>query len=136
MHPDWITPFDDKGIVLVLHKLGLEPVLAMAGGLDTPHNDWNHFLSISELKMVGIARMLLACPHFAVLLRLRSSLSESKFELVLSLLQESGISYVNMGKYEHLECYDAVIELHEDGSWQWQNARGLPIRNKQASNEE
>lgn len=131
MHPDWITPVDDTAIVLVLHKLGLENVLDLAGGLDTPHNDWNHFLSISEQKMVGIARMLLAAPRFAVMQRLRSSLSESKFELVLSLLQESGITYINLGKFEHLECYDAVIELLDNGTWAWENARAVHLRKGQ-----
>lgn len=122
MNPDWIMPVDDTAIALILKKLGLDHVLEAAGGLDTSHNDWNHFLSISEQKMLGIARLLLAAPRFAIMFRLRSSLSENKFELIMSLLQESGITYVNLGKFEHLECYDAVIELLENGLWVWKSA--------------
>lgn len=128
MHPDWITPVEDSAIVRMLGKLGLEHVLNVAGGLDTAHNDWNHFLSISEQKMLGIARLLLAAPRFAVLLRLRSSLGESKFELILNLLQESGITYIILGKFEHPESVDAVIELLENGTWAWEKASALHLR--------
>lgn len=38
----------------------------------------------------------------------------------MELLNASDITYINLGKYEHLECYDVVIELLEDGAWTWE----------------
>lgn len=129
-HPEWETPPDDASIMPVLAKLGLEHVVTAASGLDTPHNDWNHFLSISEQKMLGIARLLLVQPRFAVLQRLRSSLGESKFELILNILRESNITYIILGKFEHPEYVDVVIELLDNGNWAWEDAHALHIRGR------
>lgn len=135
-HPEWETPPDDASITQILAKLGLENILTVAGGLDTPHNDWNHLLSISEQKMLGIARLFLVSPRFAVLQRLRSSLGESKFELILNLLQESHITYIIFGKFEHPEYVDVVIELLDNGNWAWEDARALHIRGRRPNVEE
>lgn len=127
LSPDTPATTDDQRIQTVLNELGLCHVIEAAEGLDHPHVDWNGFLSIGEQKMLGIARLLLAAPRFAMILRLRSSLSDRRFELVMKLLQESGISYINLGNFEHLECYDVVIELLENGNWVWEDAASLNV---------
>lgn len=118
--PHKIGQIDDQRILTVLQRLCLEHVIEAANGLDQPHTDWNSFISIGEQKLVGVARLLLMEPKFAFLLRLRSVLSDERLADVMRLLRESSITYINLGKYEHLDCYDVVIELLEDGAWTWE----------------
>ena len=66
---------------------------------------------------MNIARLLLVAPKFAYLLRLDSVLSDERVNLVMKLLRESGITYINLGEYTHLEYYDLVFEITKDGSW-------------------
>lgn len=118
--PDRIQEIDDEKIESMLKQLGLCHVINAANGLDREHSEWNSFLSIGEQKLLGIARLLLMSPKFAFLLRLRSVLSDERLASVMALLNASDITYINLGKYEHLDCYDVVIELLEDGAWTWE----------------
>lgn len=124
--PRKIEAISDQQIRALLDKLGLGQIIDAANGLDQEHSEWNTFLSIGEQKLLGIARLLLMAPPFAVLLRLRSVLSDERLALVMELLRASDITFINLGKYEYLECYDVVIELLEDGAWTWEKngARG------------
>lgn len=118
--PHRIADIDESRIKTMLDRLGLCNVIEAANGLDQEHMEWNSFLSIGEQKLLGVARLLLMEPKFAFLLRLRSVLSDERLAEVMQLLRESSITYINLGKYEYLECYDVVIELLEDGAWTWE----------------
>lgn len=120
LDPNKIDKIDEARIRSVLQRLCIEHVIDAANGLDQPHTEWNTFISIGEQKLVGVARLLLMEPKFAFLLRLRSVLSDERLADVMTLLKESSITYINLGKYEHLDCYDVVIELLEDGAWTWE----------------
>ena len=109
----------DEALAALLERLGIQKVMATVGGLDKHHNDWNTLLSIGEQKMLGVARLLLSAPRFAFLLRLHSVLSEERIALVMRLLRESSITYVNLGYPTQPDDYDAVLELLADGSWRW-----------------
>lgn len=117
--PERRDDITDGEILAILGRLGIAGVIELVGGLDQDHTDWNALLSIGEQKLIDIARLLLARPRFAFLLRLRSVLSEERLVVVMQLLRESSISYLNFGKLEYLECHDAVLELFEDGTWHW-----------------
>lgn len=108
----------EDAILSVLGLLGIVGVIETLGGLDQDHTDWNTHLSIGEQKLINVARLLLARPRFAMMLRLRSTLDEDRLTLVMQLLRESSIGFVNFGKLEFVECYDAVLELFDDGTWQ------------------
>ncbi len=120
LDPCKIDSTGDEKIRLLLRRLCMEHIIETAGGLDQAHTEWNTFISIGEQKLVGVARVLLMEPKFAFLLRLRSVLSDERLADVMTLLKESGITYINLGKYEHLDCYDVVVELLEDGAWTWE----------------
>lgn len=120
VNPDRLDEIDATKINVILEKLGLCNVIDAANGLDQEHTEWNSFLSMGEQKLLGVARLLLMAPKFAFLLRLRSVLSDERLASVMELLNASDITYINLGKYEHLECYDVVIELLEDGAWTWE----------------
>ncbi len=114
----------DPAILAVLEQLEMLNVLTIAGGLDTAHQDWNSLLSIGEQKLLEIARLLLAKPRFTYLLRLRSVLSDDHVARVMQALRASGITYINLGKQEYLDCYDRVVELYDDGTWELRETRG------------
>lgn len=121
--PHRIKDIPDEKILEVLKRLCVDHIVNAANGLDQEHSEWNNFVTIGEQKLLGVARVLLMAPKFAFLLRLRSVLSDERLNDVMQMLRESSITYINLGKYEHLECYDVVIELLEDGAWTWERNR-------------
>lgn len=120
VNPDNIANITDSQILAVLEKLDAAHIIEAVDGLDKEHSEWNTRLSMSEQKLVGVARLLLTSPRFAMLLRLRSVLSDERVAQVMRLLKASDITYINLGKYEFIDCYDVVIELLEDGAWTWE----------------
>ncbi|MBK8973491.1 MAG: ABC transporter ATP-binding protein/permease [Hahellaceae bacterium] len=117
--PERQADIHEDEILSLLGRLGIVGVIETLGGLDQDHTDWNSHLSISEQKLINIARLLLARPRFSLMLRLRSTLDEERLTLVMQLLRESSIGFVNFGKLEFVECYDAVLELLDDGTWHY-----------------
>ncbi|CAL1239017.1 ABC transporter ATP-binding protein/permease [Candidatus Methylocalor cossyra] len=118
----------DAEIQETLHVLGLDSVLARAGGLDV-EADWDSLLSIHEQQLVSFARILLARPRFAFLENPSADLDAAKTAEMLQLLRERNISYLTLGRPGHrdrderLESYDAVLHLKPEGQWEWQTLR-------------
>lgn len=112
----------NERIMIDLHALNLEPVLARAGGLDIPH-EWNDMLSLSEQQLLAFARLLLAAPRFAFLERVGHALSREEAAKVLELLTKRSITYLTVGRHgirdddDKLKHYDAVLELMRNGAW-------------------
>jgi putative ATP-binding cassette transporter len=120
----------DERILDAIHALGLENVVARAGGLDIEH-EWDSLLSLHEQRSVSLARILLADPGFAVLHNPFRGLDANSARRMLGILDARGITYVTIGHEGHRvgenppELYDAVLELEADGSWGWKPA-GMP----------
>lgn len=123
------TP-DDASIMAVLEQLGIAHVVASADGLDALHQDWSDTLSVGEEKMLEIARLLLARPCFAFLLRLRSVLSEERMTLVMQTLHQAGITSIYLGKNEFENEYEQYVELFNDGSWMRMDGPGCAISSR------
>ena len=81
---------------------------------------WSSFLSLNEQEELVLARLLLAAPRFALLDRIGAALTPAQVEHVLDTLAKHGVTYLSV---EHedgsLERYNALLELHEGGSWKW-----------------
>jgi len=118
----------DDRIVDTLRALGLEALLAHAGGLDAEH-DWDSLLSVREQQLVSFARILLASPRFAVLYHPGTDLDPEELGRMLKSLADHGITYLTLGRPgrrgrdERLENYDAVLALNGEGGWEWQEIR-------------
>jgi vitamin B12/bleomycin/antimicrobial peptide transport system ATP-binding/permease protein len=101
----------------VLRDLGLDSAVARVGGLEV-EGDWGHSLSLGEQQLLGVARVLLAAPAFAVLHSPGSSLAPEQLARVLALLSAASITYLCFGGTSvGASDYDAVLELHAGGTW-------------------
>jgi putative ATP-binding cassette transporter len=114
----------DGRIMDVIKMLGIESVVARAGGLDTEHN-WDSLLSLREQRFISFARIVLTSPRFAVLYNPFSDLDSATAFRMLGILTENGITYITCGHEgqregeDRIECYDGVLGLASDGGWKW-----------------
>jgi len=109
----------DAQVLTVLRELQLEKVITRAGGLDV-ERDWNNILSLDEQQMLVLARLLLAAPRFALLDRIGTALTPPQVEQVLDTLTRNAITCLSVDHGEsRLDRYNAVLDLHEGGSWEW-----------------
>jgi putative ATP-binding cassette transporter len=114
----------DEEIARVTGIFDLDPVLARVGGLDV-EADWSSALSLGEQQLVAVARLVLAAPPFAFLERPYTTLTPDESTRVLDELTQCGTTYVTFTDREiERDHYDAVLELHPDGSWDWKSVRG------------
>jgi putative ATP-binding cassette transporter len=112
---------DDERILEVLASLGLEAVVARAGGLDV-ERDWDDLLALGEQQRVVIARLVLAQPRYGVLHRIDTTLSPEQVSRTLRLLAAAQVTAVVFGDGDLDGLYDAVLDLHADGSWTFEPA--------------
>jgi putative ATP-binding cassette transporter len=99
--------------------VGLDSILAGAGGLDTEH-DWSAILSLGEQQLLALTRLILARPAFAMLDRVNAALKPAQVRQALRRLDENSITYITLAEdAESLELYDAVLEIDADGAWSW-----------------
>ena len=109
----------DDTVAKVLSLLRLDRVLEETGGLDV-ERDWTNATGVTEQALILVARVLLAKPQFVFLDRMSVALDATRAHDVLSLLEQSGITYVVIGKPDDpLDNFDAVLDLAADGSWTW-----------------
>jgi len=114
---------DDAHLPAILLALGLHQVVDRLGGIDA-EKDWNTALSLPELQLVAIAAALCAEPRMVFFNRAITALSREQTKLVFRLLADHAIGYLVIGKIEkHLESYDMILELFEDGHWTWTQAK-------------
>ena len=112
----------DERILEVLASLGLEAVVDRVGGLDV-ERDWDDLLALGEQQRVVIARLVFAQPRFAVLHRIDTTLSPEQVSRTLRLLAAASITAIVFGDRDDLDgLYDAVLDLHADGSWRFEPA--------------
>ena len=110
--------FTDDQLIDVLGKVGLERMVARVGGLDREH-DWPNALSPEEVRLLAIARVLLAAPRFVFLDRMDGDLTSDQIDHVYELFTQSGISYLTVGEHARLDAHhDITLSLRGDGSWQ------------------
>lgn len=80
--------------------------------------DWRAVLSAEEQQLVGVARLLLAAPRFAILGPLAPSLGVGQATRVLAALAERGVGYVVLGdRALGRALVDAVVDIGADGTW-------------------
>jgi vitamin B12/bleomycin/antimicrobial peptide transport system ATP-binding/permease protein len=110
----------DERVVEVLASLGLEAVVDRVGGLDV-ERDWDDLLALGEQQRVVIARLVLAQPRFGVLHRIDTTLSPEQVSRTLRLLAAASITAIVFGDGDGIDgLYDAVLDLHADGSWRFE----------------
>jgi putative ATP-binding cassette transporter len=108
----------------VLHELGLDRTLKRLGGLDV-EGDFGHLLSLSEQQLLAVAHVALEKPAFTLLLNPGATLAPEQLARVLRLLSKAGIAYLAVGGADaSRSAYDAVLELHANGTWSLRGISG------------
>ncbi len=109
----------DAQINALLNDLGLDELLARAGGLDA-ERDWGAFLSLGEQQLLSFTHVLLVKPRFVLLDRVSAALSADQVRKILTMLSKKSIAYVSIGELNGSEdLYDAILEIGERGDWTW-----------------
>jgi putative ATP-binding cassette transporter len=109
----------DAQLFGALGKAGLSAAVERIGGLDV-ERDWSSALSRGEQHLVGIARVLLARPRFALLEQITEALGPEQVEQIYHAFSEASITYITLGENEQFQAYhNGVLELFDDGRWQY-----------------
>jgi putative ATP-binding cassette transporter len=118
----------DDQITATLGDMGLDYVVADAGGLDS-ERDWPATLSLREQQLLALTRLILARPAFAMLDRVNVVLDPAQFRHALQRLDENSITYVALAESAELvELYDAVLEIDAGGAWSWRRTKEADAR--------
>ncbi len=117
------SSLSDDRILATLRALNLEPVLAPVGGLDAEQR-WESVLSLGEQQLVALAHILLASPRFVFLDRAGTTLGRGQLRRVMDLLAGNSVAVLAVGEAEEAPgYYTTVLELVQDGGWQWKALR-------------
>ncbi|AVA26363.1 MULTISPECIES: SbmA/BacA-like family transporter [unclassified Rhizobium] len=113
----------DEQILSLLKRLGFAPVLE-TDDLDK-EDDWSTRLSPRDQQIVAIAGVLIAAPSHVFFENADVIFGHDQLRDILALLAERKIACVNLAEADtQREAYDAVLECHADGSWNWIDQRG------------
>ncbi len=114
---DPARPVPDDRIWETLRRVSVDDAVRRVGGLDSTH-DWRDLLSLEEQLLVGVARLLVAAPQFAVLAPLAPSLGAERAAHILAALTERGVGYIVLGDRElSRDLFDAIVDISADGTW-------------------
>lgn len=109
----------------VLRTLQIDSLPTRFGGFDMRQH-WENKIPLDTQQLLVVSRLLLASPRFVMLDRPSTTLNQDQIEMVLTLLSERDITYVTFeaaGRSLNLHYYDALLELSDDGSWEWKTIK-------------
>jgi putative ATP-binding cassette transporter len=116
----------DDRILPLLRDLGLDQVVALAGGLDA-EQDWATSLSLRDQQLLVFAHALLLAPRVVFLDRVGTGLDSGQVRRLLQMLSQNSIGYIANGEdLRSPDLYDAFLEYAGDGSWRWIDRAALP----------
>jgi len=118
----------EEQIMETLAAMKIETMVNGFGGLDQRQH-WENILPLDQQQMLVLARVLLSQPRFVFLDRPSSTLGPERVDLILGLLKERSIPYVTFEGDEsslNMDRYDAVLELKEEGAWDYK-----PVKSRQ-----
>jgi putative ATP-binding cassette transporter len=116
----------DEDIRGVLTTLGMEDLVASTRGLDA-EEDWSDVLSLRKQQLLSVARVVLTRPRFVYLDHPGRTLDAERISAALQALCACRTTCVTIvspeEEAEHLEHFDALLEIGEAGRWSWRPIR-------------
>jgi vitamin B12/bleomycin/antimicrobial peptide transport system ATP-binding/permease protein len=107
----------DDVVWAALRAVDAADAVERVGGLDV-ERDWDDTLSVEEQRRVGLARLLLVSPRFAVIARLGEALGTDGVGPFLDTLVKRGMGCVAIAdSVLRPEDFDSVLEINADGTW-------------------
>jgi putative ATP-binding cassette transporter len=111
----------EEQILETLRRLKIETLVTRFGGLDQRQH-WENILPLDDQQILVLARALLSNPAFVFLDRPSTTLGPERVGWVLDILKEHSITHVTFEGDESpvtLDRYDAVLEIKEEGAWEF-----------------
>ncbi len=111
----------EEQILETLRMLKIETVVKGFGGLDQRQH-WENILPLDDQQLLVLSRVLLANPAFVFLDRPSTTLGPERVDWILNMFRERSITYVTFESDEsslNPDRYDAVLELKEEGAWDY-----------------
>ena len=111
----------EEQIMETLAALKIDTMVKGFGGLDQRQH-WENILPLDQQQMLVVARVLLSQPRFVFLDRPSSALGAERVDWILDLLKERSITYLTFESDEsgvNTDRYDAVLDLKEQGAWDY-----------------
>jgi len=118
----------EEQIMEMLAALKIDTMVKGFGGLDQRQH-WENILPLDQQQMLVLARVLLSQPRFVFLDRPSTTFDPERVDWILGLLGERSITYVTFEGDEsslNPDRYDAVLELKEEGAWDYK-----PVKSRQ-----
>jgi vitamin B12/bleomycin/antimicrobial peptide transport system ATP-binding/permease protein len=107
----------DRRVIEALGQWGLDAILARTNGLHT-EQDWESLLSLGEQQLLTCVHVYLTQPQFVILDRPTTALGVERTREVLNRFSAASIGYIKLGHAKgQLDLYDAIVDIHADGSW-------------------
>ena len=120
-HNEGEVDVDDARIAAVLRLVGIEEMVARAGGL-VAERDWDEVLTLADQQRLAFARVLLAAPRIALLEGPGTLLGTDAAAHLIELLQERSITVVTFASDEALAAHhDQRLVLEAGGLWSAQS---------------
>jgi putative ATP-binding cassette transporter len=122
----------EEQILETLRTLKIETLVTRFGGLDQRQH-WENILPLDDQQILVLARALLSNPAFVFLDRPSTTLGPERVDWVLDVLNQHSITYVTFENGESLATlgrYDAVLEIKEEGAWEFK-----PVGSRQMAEE-
>ena len=122
----------EEHILEILRMLKIETMVNAFGGLDQRQH-WENILPLDQQQILVAARILLAKPGFVFLDRPGTTLGPTRVDWILDMLSERSITYVTFENDESTvnpDRYDAVLELREQGAWDYK-----PVKSRRMAEE-
>jgi len=111
----------EERILETLRMLKIETVVKGFGGLDQRQH-WENILPLDDQQLLVMGRVLLANPAFVFLDRPSTTLGSERVDWILNMFSERSITYATFESGEsslNPDRYDAVLELKEEGAWEY-----------------
>lgn len=117
VYPIKETEIDDKELLRYVNLVGLQPVLQRVKNLSAKAN-WGAILSGGEQQRIGIVRILVNHPLFAILDESTSAVSVDDEKSLYLALQSEGITLITISQRTYLtEIHDFTVDIKE-GNYQ------------------
>jgi len=122
VYPFSTTDRGDSELHAVIHRLGLEHVLERVGGDLNASRRWADELSIGEQQRIGIARLLVHRPAFAILDETTAANDTHHERIMYQCVLDTCQAFVSVGHRASIESFHTKrLLLHgeaAEGHWQ------------------
>ncbi|MBB3315681.1 putative ATP-binding cassette transporter [Rhizobium sp. BK181] len=110
----------DERISMLLAEFGLERISRAEGFQQEV--EWHTFLTQREQHLLMLASVCAAKPRVVLLERTEVVVGWDTLFRIITRFTNDGIACVHIGSAASISAYDAILDLGDNGAWQWRKA--------------